>query len=150
MAQEILLLNDVEKLGKAGDVVKVADGYARNYLLPQGLAAPVSNHALRRLEKLRKEREELNRIRLAEAKTKASRLKDASVTLRAKVIDENRLYGSVTIADIITAINAELQVDLDKSQLELEEAIKETGTYDLQVRLHPEVTTSLKVWIVEE
>ena len=73
MATEILLLSDVENLGKAGDVVKVADGYARNCLLPQDLAAPVSQHALRRLEKLRKEREELSRIQMAEAKSKAAK-----------------------------------------------------------------------------
>ena len=91
MATELLLLSDVEKLGKAGDVVKVADGYARNYLLPQDLAAPVSQHALRRLEKLRKEREELSRIQLAEAKDKAAKLANVSVTIRAKTVDGSRL-----------------------------------------------------------
>ena len=80
MSTEVLLLSDIETLGKAGDVVKVADGYARNYLLPKDLAAPVSTHALRRLEKLRKEREELSRIQMAEAKEKSKKLADASAS----------------------------------------------------------------------
>ena len=103
MSTELLLLSDVEHLGKAGDVVKVADGYARNYLLPKDLAAPVSKQALRRLEKLRKEREEVARIQLAEAKEKASKLDNASVTLRAKTVDGTRLYGSIQAADIAAA-----------------------------------------------
>ena len=149
MSTEILLLSDVEKLGKAGDVVKVADGYARNYLLPQDIAAPVSKHALRRLEKLRKEREELSRIQLAEAKSKASKLKDASVTLRAKTIDGTHLYGSVQVADIVAAIEADLKVALDKTQVLLGEPLKEIGTFDVSVKLHAEVTCTVKVWIVE-
>jgi large subunit ribosomal protein L9 len=150
MSTEVLLLNDVDKLGKAGDVVKVADGYARNYLLPQDIAAPVSTHALRRLAKIRKEREETNRIRLAEAKDKASRLKDASVTLRARVVDGTRLYGSVLAADIAAAIQDGLKVAVDKAQVKLDEPIKETGTFDIPVKLHPDVTCTVKVWIVED
>ena len=149
MSTEIMLLSDVENLGKAGDVVKVADGYARNYLLPQDLAAPVSTHALRRLDKLRKEREELTRIQMAEAKSKASKLKDASVTLRAKTVDGTRLYGSINAADIVTAIEEGHKVTVDKTQVLLDETIKEIGTFDIAIKLHPEVTTTVKVWIVE-
>ena len=149
MSTEIMLLSDVENLGKAGDVVKVADGYARNYLLPQDLAAPVSTHALRRLDKLRKEREELTRIQMAEAKSKASKLKDASVTLRAKTVDGTRLYGSINAADIVTAIEEGHKVTVDKAQVLLDETIKEIGTFDITIKLHPEVTTTVKVWIVE-
>jgi large subunit ribosomal protein L9 len=149
MATEILLLSDVENLGKAGDVVKVADGYARNYLLPKDLAAPVSQHALRRLEKLRKEREELSRIQMAEAKEKAGKLANASVTIRAKTVDGTRLYGSVSAADIAAAVQADCKVALDKAQIDLAEPLKETGTFDVAVKLHPEVACTVKVWIVE-
>jgi large subunit ribosomal protein L9 len=149
MSTEILLLSDVEHLGKAGDVVKVADGYARNYLLPKDLAAPVSKHALRRLEKLRKEREELSRIQLAEAKDKASKLKDASVTIRQKTVDGTRLYGSVHAADIVAAIEDGHKVAVDKTQVLLDEPFKETGTFDVAIKLHPDVTCTVKVWIVE-
>ena len=149
MGTELLLLSDVEKLGKAGDVVKVADGYARNYLLPQDLAAPVSKHALRRLEKLRKEREEVSRIQLAEAKEKASKLDNASVTLRAKTVDGTRLYGSIQAADIAAALETGQKITVDKAQIALDEPIKETGTFDIAVKLHPELTCTIKVWVVE-
>ena len=149
MATEILLLSDVENLGKAGDVVKVADGYARNFLLPKDLAAPVSQHALRRLEKLRKEREELSRIQKTEAQDKAGKLANASVTLRAKTVDGTRLYGSISAADIVAALEADSKVTVDKAQVELAEPLKETGTFDVAIKLHPEVTCTVKVWIVE-
>lgn len=150
MSQEVLLLNDIEKLGKTGDVVKVADGYARNYLLPQGLAAPVTNHAMRRLEKIRKEREETNRIRLAEAKDKAAKLRDTSVTLRAKVVDGTRLYGSVGAIDIVNAIDDGLKVSVDKNQIDLAEPLKETGAFDIPIVLHADVKVTVKVWVVAD
>lgn len=149
MATELLLLADIENLGKAGDVVKVKDGYARNFLLPKDLAAPVSQGALRRLEKLRKEREELTRIQIAEAKDKAAKLAKASVTLRERVVEGTHLYGSVSVADIVKALSAESKIDLDKSQIVLAEPIKETGSYDITVKLHPEVSCTVKVWVVE-
>ena len=146
---ELMLLSDVEFLGKAGDVVKVKSGYARNYLLPKDLAAPVSTHALRRLDKLRKEREELSRVQLAEAKDKAAKLGKASVTLRERTVDGARLYGAVHAADIAKALNEESKVALDKSQIVLPESLKELGTFDVEVKLHPQVTCTVKVWIVE-
>ena len=146
---EILLLSDVEFLGKAGDVVKVKSGYARNYLLPKDLAAPVSTHALRRLDKLRKEREELSRIQLTEAKDKAAKLTKVSITIREKTVDGTRLYGAVHAADIVKAIDAEGKVTLDKSQVILPEPLKELGTFDVEVKLHPQVTCTVKVWVVE-
>lgn len=149
MATEILLLSDVENLGKAGDVVKVADGYARNYLLPKDLAAPVSQHALRRLEKLRKEREELSRIQKAEAQDKAGKLANASVTIRAKTVDGTRLYGSISAADIAAALEKDTKVALDKAQVALDEPLKETGTFDIAIKLHADVSVTVKVWVVE-
>ena len=149
MATEILLLSDVESLGKAGDVVKVTDGYARNYLLPKDLAAPVSQHALRRLEKMRKEREELSRIQMAEAKDKAAKLANVSVTIRAKTVDGTRLYGSVGAADIVAALEEGNKITVDKTQVVLPEALKETGTFDVTIKLHADVSPTIKVWIVE-
>ncbi len=149
MSIEILLLSDVDNLGKAGDVVKVAPGYARNYLLPKDLAAPVTHAALKRLEKLRKERAELARIQLVEAKDKAAKLANISVTLREKSTDGQSLYGSVHAADIIKALEADNKIALDKSQLVLPEPIKTIGQFDVEVKLHAEVSATLKVWIVE-
>ena len=149
MSVEVLLLSDVPALGVAGATVKVAEGYARNYLLPRGLAGPVTPATLRRLEKLRKEREELARLQLAEARDKAAKLKGLSVTIRARTTDGQKLYGSVTAAAILEALQAQ-SVELDRSQIGLDQPLHEVGQFDVPVKLHPEVALTLKVWIVEE
>ena len=148
MSLQVLLLADVPDLGVAGATVKVADGYARNYLLPRGLAGPVTSATLRRLEKLRKEREELARIQLAEARDKAAKIKALSVTLRAKTTDGQKLYGSVGLSDILESLKAQ-GVEIDRSQIALESPIHEVGQFDVPVKLHPEVALTLKVWVVE-
>lgn len=148
MSVEVILLSDVEKLGKAGETVHVAPGYARNYLLPRELAGPVTAATLKRLEKLRKEREELARIQLAEAKSKANKIKSASVTIRAKTTDGSALYGSVKVADIVDALGSQ-GIDIDRTQVQLDEDLKFVGQYDIPVKLHAEVTVDVKVWVVE-
>ena len=149
MATELLLLCDVENLGEAGAIVKVADGYARNYLLPKDLAAPVTEGARRRLEKLRKEREELSKIQRAEAETKASRLNGLAVVITAKTVDGSRLYGSVTHSDVLAMIEKEGKTDLDKSQLIMPDHIKDIGEYELTVKLHKQVSATVKLSVVE-
>ena len=149
MATEVMLMADVPELCKAGEVVKVADGHARNYLLPRELAAPVTPASLRRLEKLRKERAELAKIQMAEAQAKASKLEKVSVTIRAKTVDGEKLYGSVSVAEFADALAAQ-GVALDRSQLELADHLKQVGSYDVPVRLHPDVTVTIKVLIVKE
>ncbi len=148
MSTELLLMADVPNLCKAGEVVKVADGYARNYLLPQELAAPVTTASLRRLEKLRKERDELSRVQKAEAAAKASKLKGMTVTITAKTTDGQKLYGSVAAADVVAKIE-EQGVSVDRSQVTLDEAIKEIGTYKVEVKLHAEVSATVTVSVVE-
>ena len=148
MSTEVLLMSDVANLGKAGDVVKVADGYARNYLLPRELAAPVTKASLRRLEKLRREREELARIQKAEATAKAARLKGMTLTIAAKTTDGQKLYGSVTAADLVAKIG-EQGVGVDRSQIALDEPLKEIGTATVEVKLHAEVSVSITVNVVE-
>jgi len=150
MATEVLLMSDVKDLGVAGAVVTVKDGFARNFLFPQNLAEPVTKNALRKLEKLRKEREELSRIQAVEAKAKAGQIEGKSVTIRARVVDgSTHLYGSVSAGDIAAALEAE-KVSVDRSQIVLAEPIKETGNFDIVVRLHADVKATVKVWIVEE
>ena len=149
MATELLLLCDVENLGEAGAIVKVADGYARNYLLPKDLAALVTEGARRRLEKLRKEREELSKIQRAEAETKASRLNGLAVVITAKTVDGSRLYGSVTHSDVLAMIEKEGKTDLDKSQLIMPDHIKDIGDYELTVKLHKQVSATVKLSVVE-
>ena len=149
MATEVLLMADVPELGKAGEVVKVSEGYARNYLLPREFAAEVTPASLRRLEKLRKERAELAKIQLAEAHAKAAKLEGASVTIRAKTSNGEKLYGSISAAEIVDALQTQ-GVTIDRTQVELAEHLKQTGTFEVPVRLHPDVTVQLKVLIVKE
>ncbi len=154
MSTEILLMDDVPSLGKAGEVVKVKPGYARNYLLPQGLAAPVTQASLRKLEKLRAQREALLKQQRAEAQDKANRMKNISVTIRAKTIDGitdpgAHLYGSVTAQDIADVITSQ-GVTIDKAQLLLAEPIKVLGDFDVVVKLHADVQPKIKVWVVAD
>ena len=148
MSVQVILLNDVPNLGKGGEEVHVADGYARNYLIPRKLAGPVTQATMKRLEKLRKEREELARLQLAEAKAKADKMKNVQVTIRAKTTDGSALYGSVRAADVADAIAAQ-GIDIDKSQVVLDDDIKAVGQFDVPVKLHADVTVTVKVWVVE-
>ena len=148
MSVKVILLSDVASLGKAGETVHVADGYARNYLVPRKLAGPVTQATLKRLEKLRKEREELARLQLAEAKAKADKMKNAQVTIRAKTSDGVALYGSVRAVDIAEALAAP-GIDIDRSQVVLDEDIKAVGQFTVPVRLHADVSVDVKVWVVE-
>jgi len=149
MPMEIILTRDVEGLGSAGDVVTVADGYARNYLLPRGLAEKATPAAQRRIEKIRRARQERLERELAEARALAERLESLRCTVPVKAGVEGKIYGSVTAAAIVEALEQE-GVTLDRRQVELEEPIKELGVFKVPVRLHPEVTATLEVWVVEE
>ncbi len=148
MSVEVILLNDVPTLGVAGDTVHVRDGYARNYLIPRGIAGPVTDATKRRLEKLRKEREELARLALAEAKDKASKIKAANITIRAKTSDGENLYASVSAHDIVDAL-ASQGIAIDHTQVLLEEPIRTVGQFDVPIKLHAEVQFNVKVWVVE-
>ena len=149
MATEVLLMADVKDLGAEGDVVKVADGYARNYLLPRNIGAPVTDATRRRLAKMRTERVAGQKAALEAARRAAAKLAGASCTIPVKTGDDDRLYGSVTAANIIDALKAQ-GVEVDRSALVLEQPLKDLGVFDIPVKLHPEVETTVKVWIVEE
>ena len=152
MSQQVILMDDVAHLGKIGDTVHVRDGYARNYLLPKGLAEPVTKNALRKLDKIRKEREELLKIRRAEAQDKASKLRGQTLTIAVKAIEgdeEGKLYGSVTAADIAKALT-EAGVAVDAAMVKLPEPIKNLGTSDLTIALMAGVEVTLRLAIVAE
>jgi large subunit ribosomal protein L9 len=152
MSLEVILMDDVQFLGKIGDTVTVRDGYARNYLLPKGLAEPLTKNALRKLEKIRKEREELLKIRKAEAMDKAGKLKGQTLTIAVKAVEgdeEGKLYGSVTAADIAKALT-EAGVAVDAAMVKLEEPIKNLGTTDLTIALMADITVTLKLAVIAE
>jgi len=148
MDREVFLMADVKDLGSEGDVVKVSEGYARNYLLPKKLAAPVTAATRKRLEKIQKDREAKRKIELAAAKEMAEKLEKVSCTIPVKAKDE-KLYGSVTVNDIVDALKAG-GVQVDRQNVLLAEPIKELGVFEVKVRLHAEVESAIKVWVVEE
>jgi len=149
MATEVLLMSAVPQLGDEGDVVKVADGYARNYLLPRGLAAPVNAGTRRQLARHQEKRAAELADRLAGARELANRLAGASCTIPVKTGEDEKLYGSVGAADILAALKAQ-DIVVDRHAIKLEHPIKELGVFDVPVELHPEVRAAVKVWVVGE
>jgi large subunit ribosomal protein L9 len=149
MSKEIILMADIDGLGRAGDVVTVADGYARNYLLPKKKAAPVTAATHKQLEKLQAERKEREAEELAGAQKLSARVEQSSVTIAVKAGPEGKLFGSVSLGDILSAV-AEQGLTLDKHQVKLDEPLRELGVFNLPVKLHPDVEATLKVWVVEE
>jgi len=149
MAVEILLMEKVEGLGIEGDVVRVADGYARNYLFPKGLASVVTEGKKRQIEKARQERLAEMAKELDAAKELAGKLKEASVTIAVKTAESGKLFGSVDAAQIADKLN-EQGFALDKALFELAEPIKEVGFFDVAVKLHADVQATVKVSVVDE
>lgn len=146
---EVILLQDVKSLGKKGEIVKVSDGYARNFILPKQLGVEKTAKTLNDL-KLQKAAEEKHRQEvLAEAKALGEEIKKQSVTLKIKSGEGGRTFGSVSTKEIAIAMKEQLKLDVDKKKLVLPEPIRTLGTTIVPVRLHPEVTTELTVKVVE-
>ena len=146
---EIILRADVQHLGKIGEVVKVKDGYARNYLLPNGLAYPATEA---NKKKIAYEGERLVKQQAAEksaAETEATRLADVKLTFEVKVGEEGKLYGSVTASDIQRKLE-ELGIKVDKRKIDLAEPIRELGEYKVGIKIHPEVRPEVQVTVVKE
>lgn len=146
---EVMLMADVKNLGKAGAIVNVAPGYARNMLLPQGLAAPVTEASKRRLAKLEAQRAAERKERKAAAEALAAKLQGLSVTVNAQTVDGTKLYGGVKATDILAAIEADRGTKFERSQLNLPDQLKEVGTYDAKIDLGEGVAVPFKVWIVD-
>jgi len=147
----VILRQDVEKLGAAGDVVAVKPGYARNYLVPRGFAYEATAGAVRQLEVERQQAEARARRNYLEARRRASQLENLSLTFHARAGEESRLFGSITSGDIAERLAEQgLDFEVDRRQIELEEPIKALGVYSIPVRLHPEVRPEIKVWVIRE
>ncbi|MFA6104683.1 MAG: 50S ribosomal protein L9 [Victivallaceae bacterium] len=144
---KLILLEDVENLGLAGDEVNVAPGYARNFLVPKGLAAKATSGTLRVLA-ARKEKIEAHRKQeLEAAKTLAVKIAEADVTIPMQASGDDKLFGSVSARNIADKL-AELGLHVDHLKLKMEEPIKQLGKFEIEVKLHHDVTPKLKVWVV--
>lgn len=144
---ELLLIQNVEHLGKQGDVVEVRAGYANNYLLPEGLATLATPHHKRMVEKHRARLMEIERSRLAGLQQRADLLSQQSVTIEANANDEGHLYGSVGAADIVTALKKQ-DFTITMDQVRLEGPLKELGLYTVKIHMGHDISASLKVWVV--
>jgi large subunit ribosomal protein L9 len=147
---KVLLRDDIDKLGALGEIVEVSAGFARNYLLPRNLAVRASAENEVLIQRIRKQRRTLELKRIEGLKEKALALDGKSITIGAKVSEERKLYGSVDAIQIAETVTRDLNFEVDPKQVVIEDTFKELGTYDVILKLHPEVTTTIKLWVVEE
>jgi large subunit ribosomal protein L9 len=145
---EIILRQAVENLGKTGDVVNVKPGYARNYLLPHGLAYEATPGNLKRIQQERDRLEAAENERRGTAQGLAEKLEQVSLTFSARVGDEGKLFGSVTATDIAQQLEAQ-GYHIEKRQIDLHEPIKALGVYRVPVRLHADVKPEVRVWVIK-
>lgn len=144
---EVLLAENVEDLGQQGEIVRVKPGYARNYLLPQGLATVATEHNKRMVEQHRVRQEQVEVERVRALKELADAINKYSVTLEANANPEGHLYGSIVAADISKSLKA-AGYGVTTDQIRLEGPLKELGMYTVNVQLHEKVKTEVKVWVV--
>ena len=146
---EIILMENVEKLGQVGDVVKVKNGYARNYLLPRQLGMPATAGNIKRIEKEKAKRiaawEEDKKI----AQEKADIISKVSLTIAVEVNDQEKLYGAVSETEILEALEAEGH-KIDKKSLVLEKPVDDLGIFDIGVKLHPQVIAKIRLWVTKK
>ncbi|MGN0714879.1 MAG: 50S ribosomal protein L9 [Anaerovoracaceae bacterium] len=146
----VILNRDIKGTGKAGDVVKVSDGYARNMLIPRGWATEATEGNVRSLEKQKAIAAEKKAEEKAAAQAQAEKIKTLSVTIKTKAGDGGKIFGSITSKDIADALKAQHKLTVDKKKIQLDSPIKQTGEMEVAMKLYPEVTTTLKVIIVAE
>ncbi len=146
----VILNKDVKGTGKAGDVVKVSDGYARNMLIPRGLATEATQGNIRHLEKQKAIAAEKKAEEKAAAKAQAEKIDKISVTIKTKAGEGGKIFGSITSKDIAEALNEQHKIDVDKKKIQLASPIKQTGETEVDIKLYSEVGAKLKVIVEAE
>ncbi len=146
---EIILRQAVENLGKTGDVVNVKPGYARNYLLPHGLAYEATPGNLKRIQQERERLDAAENDRRSTAQGLAEKLEQVSLTFSARVGEEGKLFGSVTSTDIAAQLESQ-GFHIEKRQIDLHEPIKALGVYRVPIRLHADVKPEVRVWVIKQ
>lgn len=146
---EVILLQDVKSLGKKGEVVKVNDGYARNFILPKKLGIEANSKNMNDLKLQKANEEKIAAANLAAAKALAEELKDKEVVLSLKLGEGGKTFGSVSSKEIAEAAKEQLGYDIDKKKIQLKESIKSLGVHNVAIKLHAKVTAELKVKVTE-
>jgi large subunit ribosomal protein L9 len=147
---KVVLRSDVDDLGKKGDLVDVADGYARNFLVPRGLALKATAGIQRQADAMRRNRDARDTREREAAQALAAQFENKTVEVKARAGVEGRLFGSITAADIAAAVLAQTGADVDRRKVSLDEPLKELGPVDVAVRLHPDVVANVHVEVVAE
>lgn len=147
---KVILQQEVKKVGKKGDILEVSEGYARNFLLPKGLALEATSANINLLNQQKASEAHKQQKLLEEAKALGEKVKGAAVTIKAKIGEGGRMFGSVTGKDVADALEKQHQLSLDKRKIELKDAIKSLGEYTVPVKIHAEVTVDLQVKVVPE
>ena len=146
----VILNRDVKGTGKAGDIVKVSDGYARNMLIPKGYAKEATEGNVRNLEKQKAIAAEKKAEEKAAAQALAEKISAVSVTIKTKAGEGGRIFGSITSKDISEALMEQHKLSVDKKKIQLDNPVKQTGELTVDVKLYPEVTSKLKITVVAE
>ena len=148
MAIELILMGNVDTLGRIGDKVKVANGYARNFLIPRGLAVHASKAVERQLETRKIQAQKELEEEVSAASVVAAKVAETSITIPMQVGEDEKLFGSVTNIDVARLLGEE-GLEIDRRAIELTEPIKSLGVHEVSIKLHKEVTATLKVWVVK-
>ncbi len=146
---KVILIQDVKKLGKSGEIIDVNDGYARNYIIPQKLGIEANNKNLNDLKLKKKNEEKIAKQQLEEAKELAEKIGQNTVTVKMKAGEGGKAFGSVSSKEIAEAAKAQCNIEIDKKKIQLAEAIKSFGMYEVDIKLHPQVTATLKLKVEE-
>jgi large subunit ribosomal protein L9 len=146
----VVLRDDVENIGRKGDLIEVTDGFARNYLVPRGLAMKATKGVVQQAEAMRRNREARDARDREAAQALADQLSGQRIELRARAGEGGRLFGSVTSADVADAVRAQTGVELDRRKTQLAEPLKELGAVEVPVKLHSDVEVTLTVDVVPE
>ncbi len=147
---KIVLRDDVENVGRKGDLIEVTDGFARNYLVPRGLAMKATKGVVRQADAMRKSRDAREARDRDAAQALADQLTGRRIALRARAGEGGRLFGSITAADVVDAVREQTGVELDRRKTQLAEPLKELGAIDVPVKLHPDVDVILSIDVVAE
>ena len=145
---KVILSGDVDTLGRKGDVVTVADGYARNFLVPKGLALRATKGTLRQAEQMRRAREDQERKRKEAAAQKVAVLGSQPVYISARAGEGGKLFGSVTRSDVSRAVEEQLGEAIDRHQVRLDEPIRQVGSHQVEIHLHEEVNALVTVEVI--
>lgn len=146
---EIILSKSIEKLGRVGDVVKVKDGYARNYLLPKNLGVAATPGNIKKIAQLKAKEAALYQERKKEAQALAEKISKVSITIAVEVNDLEKLYGAVTETEILNGLEQEGYA-FERSQLVIEKPVEELGIFEIGINLHPEVKGKFRLWVTKK